>query len=530
MKKTVWINVFCLIYQSPVIWTQTNLPLLNEQESSFKMNKITENDLDVTALFFKSSASSSLKEEISGTVSEAVFYDLNKDILAKIIKDRPQKLSLSLKDPSGNPMQVELIQTFVFSKHAKFGIVNNGIYQEQEYIPGVYYHGTISNHVNGIASFSFFENEVQALLSDNTGNWILGLLKEKEQYIFYNDKKLLKPFHFDCGTADLEKLEKEVHYFEKTTCPIDLFWVGDFDFFAVSGYNYTNSINNLSAIFNNVSLLYQQEGITLNLSEVYIHSTPDNYDEWNSLNAFNSFGYNIHQASNFNEDLAMLLAVNTNGNSQSYGVIDGLCANFSYGQSGKYAYSRIETYAYQVPVYSWTINVVAHEMGHNVGSRHTHWCGWPVGPLDNCTNVEPDNFGNYCNPGPYPSDGGTIMSYCANVLGSINFSNGFGYYPHQEIINDIAWASTADCICKPLEIEKNEWITLDLFPNPGSHLIEIQTQENQFTLKIFNSLGQLLLTSDNCKQIDISDLSDGVYSILLVSENTYGKTRFIKQE
>jgi hypothetical protein len=50
--------------------------------------------------------------------------------------------------------------------------------------------------------------------------------------------------------------------------------------------------------------------------------------------------------------------------------------------------------------------VCSHEIGHNIESHHTHWCGWPGGPIDNCADVE----GN-CTNNPTPQIG-TIMSYC----------------------------------------------------------------------------------------------------------------------
>jgi hypothetical protein len=58
---------------------------------------------------------------------------------------------------------------------------------------------------------------------------------------------------------------------------------------------------------------------------------------------------------------------------------------------------------------NWDVNVVAHEMGHNLGSRHTHDPAQYSPPIDGCGNA-------YLNP-PLPQDcsqawNGTIMSYC----------------------------------------------------------------------------------------------------------------------
>jgi hypothetical protein len=104
--------------------------------------------------------------------------------------------------------------------------------------------------------------------------------------------------------------------------------------------------------------------------------------------------------------------------------LDILCSS-----SYKHAFSNIYNTYSTVPTYSWTVNVFAHEMGHNLGSNHTQWCGWTGGALDNCYTTE-----GGCAAGPAPVNGGTIMSYChlSGVVG-VNFSNGFGTQPGNKI-------------------------------------------------------------------------------------------------
>ncbi len=100
--------------------------------------------------------------------------------------------------------------------------------------------------------------------------------------------------------------------------------------------------------------------------------------------------------------------------------LNGLC-----GTTG-YAVSAIDAaYTYPTTTATWDVEVIAHEIGHNFGSPHTHSCFWqssgyaPIGALlDTCYTTE-----GTCNSAPrqLPAGGkGTIMSYCHLLAGVAN--------------------------------------------------------------------------------------------------------------
>lgn len=88
-------------------------------------------------------------------------------------------------------------------------------------------------------------------------------------------------------------------------------------------------------------------------------------------------------------------------------------------------------------VLNWDFVVVAHEMGHNFGARHTHtYCP----PVDNCyTNCQSSTT---CTPG-------TLMSYCHLCGGMANMRLEFHPFIAQEIRAEIESSCLSDALLAP---------------------------------------------------------------------------------
>jgi hypothetical protein len=192
------------------------------------------------------------------------------------------------------------------------------------------------------------------------------------------------------------------------------------------GYNVTNVANYVTGLFNVVQTLYSNENINTAISQIYVWTSMDPYASYNtSADILTAF---VNNRTTFNGDLAHLLSTR-NISAGGIAYVDVLCyPDFAYG------YSNIRNTYQPYPTYSWTVNVVAHELGHNIGSAHTHRCNYWNTPgriaIDECGPSMGYSEGTCSSVEGLPSNGGTIMSYCHLVSGvGVNFTRGFGRLP-----------------------------------------------------------------------------------------------------
>lgn len=194
----------------------------------------------------------------------------------------------------------------------------------------------------------------------------------------------------------------------------------------------------VTALFNQVSTLYQNENIITAISEIKVWTTTDPYTSSSTSNLLSQFQGNI---SSFNGDLGQLLTFRNIGGGIVAGF-NGLCnsnPDNSLSVSGVYNTSIIS-----YPTYCWNVMVVTHEFGHLFGSRHTHACVWNGNntAIDGCSGFTEGSCGLPSNP----SGGGTIMSYCHQNVG-INFSLGFGTQPGNVIRDRVNNTSCLNSCC-----------------------------------------------------------------------------------
>ncbi|MGB0167415.1 MAG: M12 family metallo-peptidase, partial [Luteibaculum sp.] len=423
-----WLCLLVSFFSLSLAYGQQQMVFNSIQEKAAIANQLTE-----VNPFQESSFKSSNPAAIPATLTEAKTLSFEPKILDAVLRNNPAVFELSVPSPYGT-LQLLLEPAELFA--SGFTVNSSDGVKDHDIKLGQFYRGVVKGDDNSLVSLSFINGEVQGMIATQDANLTLGKLKQEKSaqpvYIIYNEKQVETSFPNFCSTQDLPnqklKIEPVPQGQKSLSNCVTVYFELDYDVFQNKG-SVTAATNYIAAVFNEVATLYANESINVKISEVFVWNTSSPYSGTSSTTNLNQFR---STRPNFNGDIGHLIDLRPNNGGIAY--VDVIC-NSNYN----YAYSGIYSYYSNVPTYSWTVEVITHEIGHNLGSPHTHSCSWPGGPIDNC--YQPDGV---CTPGPAPQNGGTIMSYCHLTSHGINFNNGFGPLPGDLIRNRVSNASCLD--------------------------------------------------------------------------------------
>ena len=302
-----------------------------------------------------------------------------------------------------------------------------------------------------LITLSVFPTGLQAQVNTADESFTLAAdPRQPEQYYWKIEQESDRQVPISCHTSDeirpglkrsMQELDQSV-YLRSALPALSVYFEMDHYIYQEQGEDLDNCLLLMAGIFNAVAQIYRLEGIGLQLRGLKVWDQPDPFATEDAREAI--FSFRGYLPATFTEeerdwDIEFLLSRYTDeeGLAPNGGLanINSLC-NLRRRQ----AYANIGSTYQNYPEYSWTVFVIAHEIGHTIASPHSHNCFWPEGPLDDCYCPE-----GSCDPGPsvVEQGGGTLMSYCylqepfsnfcqefpsgGNV--GVNYLRAFGKYP-----------------------------------------------------------------------------------------------------
>lgn len=390
---------------------------------------------------------------VNKVVDRATLAVIKEQSVNEIFLNRYENIEVEIPF-QGKTIEVLLYRVTIFSDGFH---IDTDKSKSVSYTKGVYYRGMVKGDRNSLVSFNFFENELNGIITTSQfGNIVIGKLTSKDNlkdYIVYSDQQLKISNDFECQTKDdnvqLITNSSNTSLSNTTKC-VSMYFELRNNLFVLNDNDVVKTTNWMTSVFNNVQTLFANDGITVSIKNIFIWTESDPYDSDTSFGYLTQFN---EQTPFFNADLGQLIGADIGSLGGVAADVNGLCT------SENYSYSDVDFAFETVPTYSWTLFVISHEMGHLLGSPHTHACFWNGNntAIDNCSPVyegsKSEGFPCLTNPPTLPSitEKGTIMSYCHLISSiGINFLNGFGPQPKEAIHNAINSQNCLSADCKVL--------------------------------------------------------------------------------
>lgn len=376
-------------------------------------------------------------------------------------QNQPQHISINIPIANGKSFNMKLSRKNPLSDDFQFNDVDGNSIPYEE---GLHYYGIVQNNATSWAAISIFDDYFRALIIDYEGIYVLSAVNHTtEYYLLYNDKKLEVRFYdfLSCGVTDNNAIAEQA--ITSTTPkrqrssnnalqkPLNISVETDYALY-VHQESFQNVYNYVAATLHEASIIYQNESIPLQLSELVAWDEEDYYNKDTASIALDDFGK--RRQNDFNGDLLHLLSGEYRDRGGvaftgvNYSGTLGQCYQFypsSQSIYGPYGLSVVDFWKCAFGLYHYDVWTFVHEIGHNLGAPHTYDEVWTVNGLPyqalensyndisqfycdhpqsgvNCTDTEvPDNVLN--------KTGGGIMSYFVATSVGASFYRGLSDIP-----------------------------------------------------------------------------------------------------
>ena len=236
-----------------------------------------------------------------------------------------------------------------------------------------FYHGKVRVQSGSKVTMIFYDDKLSISVFDEDGKFEIN--KQGNLYAgYYNhNRKIPINIDWDCQVIDEScvKLKTELHAGRSSLTP-ECVTIGleiDHNMYDKHEGNIPNVEAWAMTLFSQVVILYIEHNVPINISGIQVWDTPDPYVSANNTSqALPLFRNAVHNNPNFNGRQAHLLSGRSLGGGIAY--LNALCSTFTNVAVSANLCSGNTPY----PTYSWNVMVVAHEMGHNMGSPHTQSC------------------------------------------------------------------------------------------------------------------------------------------------------------
>ena len=467
----------------------------------------------VSAQLFKPSTSEVRAITVDDSRTVGVSLDLT--VFEELRKSYPEEFMLVLPDFNGGEVHLSLERFEPFPATVKVGIHSDRGYEEMDYVPRIKTYKV----KGGTGSFVLMTDYVLGTFQHNGMQIEVKPINDKatdREHLLFDVNNLIVDRDFECameevGTGDGHKARELVERSEKSLSGCAEIAV-DIDSYTYSTFGDVLSATDWAlALMTAVSQIYTQElGNLVFLQTTYVHiwQTADpmsNYTNQASemLGEFRSTWQNDPVLSSIQRDETHLLTKRNDTGTGGIAYLDVVCSSYAYGFSAGLS----GTTNYNISSWTWNLMVVAHELGHNLGSEHTQSCVWPGGPIDNCVSPE----GGCSYEGGTVTEG-TIMSYChtnGSVPNVLNFHPTVQIYGLQPAINNNG-SCFGDCEgyvapeCAILDIASGSQLACNPMTNTYTQQL-VLTHENTPSTGWLNVNGTLHAINDSPQIISLAN-------------------------